>query len=221
MKKQAFWAELLGTYALVFFGTGAIIVDHISAGSISHLGVATAFGLVVTIMIYTFGSSSGAHINPAVSLSFFMEGIGIKNNRILIFYIFAQLLGGILASASLYFIFPNSPIMGQTNPSGTAFQSFILEFILTFFLMLVILMVSQKETTKPYTAIAVGGTVFLEALVMGPICGASMNPIRSIAPAIFANDLQHLWIYVIAPIAGAISAGYIWRTFQTNSPKAL
>lgn len=214
MKKQAFWAELLGTYALVFFGTGAIIIDTLSNGAISHLGIAIAFGLVVTAMIYAFGSSSGAHINPAVSISFAIEQIGIKNRLVLVKYIIAQILGGLLASGTLYLIFPNSPTMGQTNPSGGALQSFVLEFILTFFLMLVILLVSQKEETKAYTAIAVGGTVCLEALVAGPICGASMNPIRSIAPAILANDLAHIWIYILAPISGAILAVVTWRIFK-------
>ena len=214
MKKQAFWAELLGTYALVFFGTGAIIIDHISGGSISHLGIATAFGLVVTVMIYTFGAISGAHINPAVSISFFAERIGIQDRRTLFAYILAQLFGGLLASASLFLLFPDSTTMGQTNPSDTILQSFVLEFILSFFLMLVILFVSQTASSKPYTALVVGGTVFLEALVAGPICGASMNPVRSIAPAIFANDLDHLWLYILAPIAGTLAAGFCWRTFK-------
>jgi aquaporin NIP len=214
MKMQAFWAELLGTYALVFFGTGAIIIDTLSNGDISHLGIAVAFGLVVTAMIYAFGSSSGAHINPAVSISFAIEKIGIKNRFVLLRYIIAQTIGGLLASGSLYLIFPDSPTMGQTNPSGVALQSFVLEFILTFFLMLVILLVSQKEETKAYTAIAIGGTVCLEALVAGPICGASMNPIRSLAPAILANDFEHIWIYILAPILGAVLAGITWRIFK-------
>lgn len=214
MKKQAFWAELLGTYALVFFGTGAIIIDHISGGSISHLGIATAFGLVVTVMIYTFGAISGAHINPAVSISFFAERIGIQDRRTLFAYIVAQLFGGLLASASLFLLFPDSTTMGQTNPSDTILQSFVLEFILSFFLMLVILFVSQTASSRSYTALAVGGTVFLEALVAGPICGASMNPVRSIAPAIFTNDLDHLWLYILAPVAGTLTAGICWRTFK-------
>ena len=214
MKKQAFWAELLGTYALVFFGTGAIMIDQVSGGAISHLGIATAFGLVVTLMIYTFGSVSGAHINPAVSIAFYIEKIGLKSKGVLVWYIIAQLLGGLLASASLYLLFPDHLSMGQTNPSGTVEQSFFLEFILSFFLMLVILMISQSKENRSYTPVAVGGTVFLEALVAGPICGASMNPVRSLAPALFANDLSTIWLYLIAPVLGCVFAGLVWRYFS-------
>lgn len=214
MKHKAFWAEFLGTYALVFFGTGAIIINQVSNGSLGHLGIAAAFGIVVTVMIYSFGSISGAHINPAVSWAFYSVEKGIHSSKQLGVYMFAQLMGGLVASGSLFLLFPNSPTMGQTNPSGTIIQSFLLEIILTFFLMLVILLVSQNQKTKSYTAIAVGAIVFLEALVAGPICGASMNPVRSLAPALFAADLEHLWLYISAPIIGSLLAGRVWKLFN-------
>ena len=212
MKK--YWAELFGTYILIFVGTGAIMINEITGGEISHLGIGLSFGLVVMAMIYAIGDISGAHINPAVTIAFAIAKRFPKNQ--ILPYISFQLLGAILASASLYFIFPEANSMGETLPlKGNWEQSFMLEFILTFILMFVILNVSTGSKEKGITAaLAVGGVVAFEATFAGPICGASMNPARSIAPAIFSGDLTHLWLYVVATTLGAILAVYSCKLVQ-------
>ena len=214
MKK--YWAELLGTYILVFVGTGAIMINEITGGTVSHLGVGLSFGLVVMAMIYAIGDISGAHINPAVTIAFAIAKRFPKNQ--ILPYISFQLAGAILASASLYFIFPESNTMGETLPLKEDWiQSFMLEFILTFILMFVILNVSTGSKEKGITAaLAVGGVVAFEATFAGPISGASMNPARSIAPAIFSGDLTHLWLYVIATILGSILAVYSCKLIQSD-----
>ena len=192
MKK--YLAELLGTYALVFAGTGAIIINQESNGSITHVGIAITFGLVVMSMIYAFGNISGAHINPAVSIAFAIsKRFAIKE---LAPYIISQLAGALLASLTLRFLFPANQLLGATLPSGSIFQSFIMEFILTFFLMLVIINVaSGSKEQGMFAGIAIGSVVALEAMFAGPVCGASMNPARSMAPAIVSLHLESLWIY--------------------------
>jgi len=214
MKK--YWAELLGTYILVFVGTGAIMINEITGGEVSHLGVGLSFGLVVMAMIYAIGDISGAHINPAVTIAFAIAKRFPKNQ--ILPYISFQLAGAILASASLYFIFPESNTMGETLPLKEDWiQSFMLEFILTFILMFVILNVSTGSKEKGITAaLAVGGVVAFEATFAGPISGASMNPARSIAPAIFSGELTHLWLYVIATILGSILAVYSCKLIQSD-----
>ncbi|MFK8104420.1 MAG: MIP/aquaporin family protein [Saprospiraceae bacterium] len=213
MKK--YFSEALGTYALIFFGTGAVVVNQVTDGVVSHLGVAVSFGLVVMIMIYALGAISGAHINPAVSIGFALTDR--FDSKDLLPYIFAQLLGAILASITLRLLFPLAPSLGETIPNGSELQSFIFEFILTYFLMLVILLVSQNKSTTIYTPIAVGGTVLLEALFAGPICGASMNPARSFAPAIVSGNLTSLWLYLVAPILGAIVATWTWKALKEEA----
>ncbi len=203
MKK--YLSELIGTYGLVFFGTGAIVINDQAGGVITHLGVAIAFGLVVMAMIYAFGQISGAHINPAVTIAFWYSK-SFPGKEVLP-YIISQLTGGLLASATLWLVFPFHPTLGSTIPSDTALQSFILEVILTFFLMIVIINVSTgSKEIGVLAGIAIGATVLLEALVAGPITGASMNPVRSIAPAVFSGKLTHLWIYITAPVIGALLA---------------
>ena len=198
-------AEIVGTFALVFAGTGAIVIDHLTGGVITHLGVALTWGLIVMVLIYTFGDVSGAHFNPAVSI-----GFGIAGRfplRELIPYIGAQAAGALLASMTLRLLFPSCSTLGATLPNGSDLQSFILEVLLTLFLMLVILNVSHGAKEKGITAgIAIGATIGLEALFAGPICGASMNPIRSLAPALISGHLEHLWIYLAAPLVGAAIA---------------
>jgi aquaporin Z len=201
-------AELIGTYGLVFFGTGAIVVDELYGGIITHVGVSISFGIVVMAMIYSFGEFSGAHINPAVTIGFWVAGKFPA--KAVIPYLSAQIAGGILASATLYLLYPDHPDLGSTLPSGSALQSFVIEFILTFFLMLVILRVSHgSKETGTMAAIAIGGTVLIEALVGGPISGASMNPARSIGPGLVSTHVQSLWLYIAAPIVGAILAVWI------------
>ena len=207
MKKYI--AEVIGTYALVFCGPGAIVINDLTDGSMGHVGIAITFGLIVMAMIFSFGSLSGAHINPAVTIGFALTDRFKKSD--LFPYIMAQLAGALLAAATLKFLFPSHPNLGTTLPQGSEMQSFVLEIILTYFLMLVILFVGQNEETRPYTAIAVGGTVLLEAMFAGPICGASMNPARSIGPALVAGELTSLWLYIVAPVVGAVLATFTWK----------
>ncbi len=198
-------AEFLGTFALVFCGTGAITVNEITHGSITHAGVAISFGLIVMIMIYTLGDVSGAHMNPAVTLSF-----AIKKNfpwRLVPGYIISQLAGAFAASFILHFLFPDSVFLGATIPTGSAIQSFVLEIVLAFFLMLVILQVATGSKEQGLMAgITIGAVVLLEAMFAGPISGASMNPARSISPAVVSGQMQFLWIYLTAPFIGMIIA---------------
>ena len=210
-------AEALGTFALVFCGTGAIIIDQQTAGAVSHVGVAVTFGLIVMSMIYALGEISGAHINPAVSIAFAISGrLPVKS---LGMYIISQLAGATLASGLLKFLFPGSDLLGATIPAGSALQSFILELILTFFLMLVIVSVATGSKEQGlFAGIAIGSVVLLEAMFAGPVCGASMNPARSIAPAIVSGHLEFLWLYIIAPVLGASIAIATWN-FLKNKTK--
>ena len=203
--RRTFAAELLGTFVLVFAGTGAIVVDEVSGGRVTHVGVALVFGLVVMAMIQTFGDVSGAHMNPAVTLAFRVSGR--IPTRTALFYVVAQLLGALLASATLRALFAANEGLGGTRPSGTALQSFVLELLLSFFLMLVILAVSTGSKERGLMAsITIGAVVALEALFAGPICGASMNPARSLAPALVSQHLSDAWIYVLAPVLGMLLA---------------
>jgi aquaporin Z len=195
-------AEFFGTFALVFAGTGAIVIDEVSGGAVSHVGVALTFGLIVLAMIYTLGDISGAHLNPAVTLGFFaarrMPAVQVLP------YVVSQCSGAIGASLLLRFLFPTNASLGSTAPAGPALQSFVLEVILTAILMFVILGVSTGASEKGITAgIAIGAVIGLEALFAGPITGASMNPARSLAPALVSLNLTSLWIYLIAPVLGA------------------
>ena len=198
---------------MVFCGTGAIIINDVSQGAITHMGIAITFGLVVMAMIYAFGSTSGAHINPAVSIAFIFAGVFEKKR--LLPYITAQLIGAMGASILLKVLFIQHDSLGATLPQGSFGQSFVLEFVLTYILMLVILMVSQNEATAKFTGIVVGGVVLLEAMFAGPICGASMNPARSIGPALASGHITSLWIYIVAPVTGAIVATYTWLGLRT------
>lgn len=198
-------AESLGTFALIFAGTGAIIANEASHGAISHVGIALTFGLVVLAMIYTFGDISGAHLNPAVTIGFCIARRMSALEAIP--YIASQLVGALSASFLLRLLFPQNTLLGATLPAGSELQSFVFETILTFFLMLTILNVSTGAKEKGITAgIAVGSVIALEALFAGPICGASMNPARSFAPALFSGHIEHLWIYLVAPVLGAALA---------------
>ena len=195
-------AEFLGTFGLVFAGTGAIVINGASNGAITHVGISLTFGLIVLAMIYTVGDVSGAHLNPAVTMGFAVaRRFSWKETP---GYIGAQLAGAFAASGLLRFLFPADDKLGTTLPSGTAGQSFILETVLTFLLMLVILSVSTGSKEKGITAgIAIGAVIGLEAMFAGPICGASMNPARSLAPAVVSGHIQSLWIYLLAPVLGA------------------
>ena len=209
-------AELIGTYALVFCGTGAIIINQESNGAVTHVGIAITFGFIVMSMIYALGNISGAHLNPAVSIAFVLAGrFSIKE---LLPFIVSQSVGALLASLTLRYLFPANELLGATLPAGSVSQSFILEFLLTFFLMLVIINVATGSKEQGmFAGLAIGSVVLLEAMFAGPICGASMNPARSLAPAIVSGHLEHLWIYLVATTMGAIVAIPIWKYLSTNS----
>jgi aquaporin Z len=210
---RKFAAEMFGTFSLVFAGTGAIIINDASGGTVSHVGIAFTFGLIVLAMIYALGDASGCHLNPAVTLGFFVarrfEG------RWVVQYIVSQCLGAVLASFALRLMFPSHATLGATIPAGAALQSFVLEFILTLILMFVILSVSTGSKEKGVLAgVAVGSVIALEALFAGPISGASMNPARSLAPALVSLRLDSVWIYLTSPVLGACVSVLACRCVQ-------
>jgi aquaporin NIP len=208
MKK--YLAEFIGTFAIVFCGTGAIVINQESNGAISHMGIAITFGLIVMCMIYTFGEISGAQFNPAVTIAFTFAGKHDKKE--VLPYIGSQIAGAFLGSFILKLLFPLNQNLGATLPAGSQGQSFVLEIILTFLLMLVILHVSQgSKETGLFAGIVIGSTVLLEAMFAGPICGASMNPARSLSPAMVSGNIYDLWIYMLAPVLGAILAAFTWK----------
>lgn len=211
--RSVFVAETFGTFCLVFAGTGAAIIDGVSGGQISHVGVALVFGLVVTAMIYALGNVSGAHLNPAVTLGFAFAG------RLpwpqLAVYVPAQLLGAFAASGTLRILFGNVHHLGATLPAGPPLQSLVLEVVLTMILMTVILCVAIGHRESGIIAGgAIGAVVGLEAMFAGPICGASMNPARSLAPALVTGDLTALWVYFVGPVLGAVLAVLIFSQLR-------
>ncbi|MBI2723102.1 MAG: aquaporin [Bacteroidetes bacterium] len=211
MKK--YFAEFISTFILVFCGTGAIVINEISGGVITHSGIALTFGLVVLAMIYSIGDISGAHMNPAVTIAFALSKKFPWNN--VLPYCAAQITGALLASLILKLLFPFNQFLGSTLPQGSETQSFILEFLLTFILMFVIFNVSSGAKEKGISAgIAVASVVALAAMFAGPISGASMNPARSIAPAIISGHIQHLWLYIMAPVTGASVAFFIFKLIR-------
>lgn len=205
-------AEAIGTFALVFAGTGAVVVEA-QTGALGHVGVALTFGLVVMAAIYAVGEVSGAHINPAVTVAFWVSGR--FHGRRVAPYVLAQLGGALVASGLLRVLFPEAATLGATVPAGSPVQSLVLEAVLTFLLMFVILgvAVGAKEVGL-LAGVAIGGTVAFEALMGGPVSGASMNPARSLAPALVGGDLSLLavqWVYVAGPVAGALLAVAAYR----------
>jgi aquaporin Z len=215
--RRACVAEAIGTFALVFAGTGAIVVNDFSGGAVTHVGVALTFGLVVMAMIYAVGDVSGAHLNPAVTLGFWLSrrfpGRSVGP------YVLSQLAGALAASALLRIMFGARAALGATFPAGPAVQSLVMETVLTALLMFVILRVSTgSKELGTMAGIAIGGVVGLEAMFAGPVCGASMNPARSIAPALVAWQPHALWVYLVGPIVGAGLAVTAWR--MTSGPAA-
>jgi aquaporin NIP len=203
MMMKKWMAELLGTFALVFAGTGAIVINDTTGGAVSHVGIALTFGLIVLAMIYAVGDISGAHLNPAVTLGFWAASR--LQARLVLPFVLSQCVGALLASSLLRLLFPHHLRLGATRPAGPALQSFALEIVLAALLMFVILNVSTGAKEKGITAgIAIGAVIALEALFAGPISGASMNPARSLAPALVAFRFEGLWIYLAAPPLGAL-----------------
>jgi MIP family channel proteins len=205
-------AEGIGTFGLVFAGTGAIVINA-ETGALGHIGVAITFGLIIMAMIYATGHISGAHFNPAVTLAFaatrhlpWVLACG---------YWAAQLVGGICASLVLRALFGDVAHLGATLPRGSDSQSFVLEVVLTFFLMFVIISVAtDTRAVGQAAAIAIGGTVGLAAMFAGPISGASMNPARSLAPALVSWTWASQWIYVLAPTIGAVLGALAYQAIR-------
>ena len=201
-------SELIGTFCLVLVGPGAVVVG------LSNLGISIAFGSIVTLMILCFGKVSGAHINPAVSIAFYL----IEKEKRYLGYTLFQLIGGLLAGVVLLLLFPTSETYGETLPKIGVWESFALEVFITFILMLSILLIIKFESLI-LTAFVVGFVVFLAAYFAGPHTGASMNPARTFGPAVVSDQLNVLWIYFIAPVIGAVLAVFFLKLVRKNATK--
>ena len=208
-------AEFIGTFILVFAGSGAVMINDIT-GALGHTGVAMTFGFVIVALIYSFAHVSGAHFNPAVTIAFY--SMGEFNRKRVLPYISAQILGAISASITLFYLLQEDfnqlsevSYLGATLPYGSVAQSFGFEFLLAFILMLVISASAvHGKAIKDFTGIAIGFTVGLEAMFAGPITGASMNPARSSGPAVVSGHYEHLWLYIVATILGALLAALVF-----------
>ncbi len=212
-KINVYLSELFGTFFLVFIGCGAIVVNDLHGGELGHLGVSMSFGLIVMIAIYAVGNVSGAHLNPAVTLGFFFAK-RIRGREVIL-YIILQVVGAVLAAGMLKLMFAGHDSLGSTLPKAGVATAFIMETVLSFILMFVVLNVSTGHMEKGIMAgVAVGGTIMVEALVGGPISGASMNPARSIAPGLLSGQLQGIWIYLLAPILGTFLAAPLCSLIQ-------
>ena len=209
-------AEFIGTFVLIFAGTGAVMVNQISLGAVTHLGVSFVFGAVVAALIYTIGHISGAHLNPAVTLAFWR--CGLFGRRHVLPYMLAQVMGAIAASGLLLLSLGPVANLGATLPlNNNWMQSLILETVLTFILMFVILGAAvDPRSRREFGGLAIGLTVGVEAACMGPITGASMNPARSFGPAFMSGIWQHHWVYWVAPIVGAQLAVWVYRSLTNN-----
>ena len=198
-------SEFIGTFAMIFCGTGAMTINEVTGGDVTHVGIGITWRLIVMAMIYAFGEISGAHFNPAVSIAFaYAKKFSWKEVPK---YIFFQVAGAFAASLLLMWLFPKSELLGATIPSVDVWRAFVLELILTFFLMVVIINVSTgSKEIGMMAGIAIGSVVLLEALFAGPITNASMNPARSLAPNIVSGNIKGLWLYILAPIIGALLA---------------
>ncbi len=203
--RRKYISEIIGTFSMVFCGTGAMTINEITGGDVTHVGIAITWGLIVMAMIYAFGDISGAHFNPAVTIAFaYAKKFEWKEVPK---YIIAQCIGAIAASSILLFLFPESEFLGGTLPAFDDLRAFVLEILLTYFLMLVIINVSTgSKEVGMMAGISIGGVVLLEAMFAGPMTNASMNPARSLGPALLSGHWEHQWLYMIAPIIGAILA---------------
>jgi MIP family channel proteins len=203
-------AEFVGTFALVFAGCGAIMVNAKTEGALGQVGIAISFGLVIMAMIYALGHISGAHFNPAVTFAFALSR-HFPWPRTLAYWA-VQILGALAAAAILRGSLGDVADVGTTLPSGSQGQSFLWELVLTFFLMFAIMAVATyTRAAGEAAAIAIGGTVCLDAMFGGPVSGASMNPARSLGPALVSGELHALWLYILAPLTGATLGAFAYQ----------
>lgn len=208
MKK--YLSEALGTFILIFAGTGCVIVNTQTNGALGLPGIAAVWGLLIIALIYAFGDISGTHLNPVVTVAFAVDKR--FEWKEVPAYLGSQFTGALTGSLALHLLFPDDTRLGVTQPSGSESQAFIMELIMTFILMIVILRVSVGAKEKGITAgIAIGGTVWLLVLFGGPVCGTSLNPTRSLAPAIVTGNMNAIWVYLTAPFAGALSAVFVHK----------
>jgi MIP family channel proteins len=214
-------AEGLAAFALVFAGCGAIVANEVYADSLGSVGVSLAFGLVIMVMVYATGHLSGAHINPAVTLAF--TATRHFPARDAVAYIAAQLLGATLGALCLLAVWTDGPAsLGATVPSVGAGSAVLYEALLTAFLMFVIMAVAtDTRAVGAAAAIAIGGTVGLDALFGGPVTGASMNPARSFGPALASGEWHDIWIYVVGPVLGAGLGALAYQLVRGEARAAL
>lgn len=213
---KRYLSEYLATFILLFTGMGSVIVDQTMGEALGLPGIAAVWGLVIIALIYAFGDISGAHLNPAVTVAFAVDKR--FEWKEVPFFVIAQLAGALSASLLLKFLFPASDTLGITRPAGREVQSFILEVLMAFIIMMVILRVSVGAKEKGITAgIAIGATVWLLVLFGGPVSGTSLNPTRSLAPALVSGHFDSLWIYLTAPFIGMISAVYAHRVLHNEA----
>lgn len=208
-------AEFIGTFSLVTVGCGAIVIES-QTGSLTHVGVALSFGLVVMVMIAATGHISGAHLNPAVTLAFaFTRHFPL---RWVGGFLAAQFAGAVAGSIALGALFGFDTNLGGTHPSGSLIQSFLLEVLLTAALMFVITAVAtDTKAVGQLAAIMIGATVMVNALWGGPTSGASMNPARSFGPALINGNWEHQWLYLVAPIIGAALGALTYQLIREPS----
>ena len=211
-------AEAIGTFVLVFIGCGTVVANAEYGGALGLVGVALAFGLAVTAVIYSIGHLSGAHINPAVTLAFFVTRHLPWRNAA--FYVAAQFAGGLAAALSLRAMWPDSPgDLGATTYSVGAGTAFCYEALLTAILMFVVMAVAtDTRAIGAAAAIAVGATVALDILCGGAVTGASMNPARSLGPGVASGETAGLWLYLTAPIIGALLGAGAYQAVRGRVP---
>ena len=206
-------AEVFGTALLVFFGPGSAVISAYQDGAITLEGIAAANGVVIMVLIYSLGHISGAHFNPAVTIAFSL--FRHFQPRDVAPYIAAQCAGALLGALLLWALFGGAIESGVTGPSSTDAQSFGMEVVLTFALMFVIIAVAtDARAVGQAAAIAIGATVFIDVLIGGPISGGSMNPARSLGPAVVAGQLSGYWIYLLAPIIGAALGAFAYTSVR-------
>lgn len=211
---KRYLTEALGTFILIFVGTGCVVVNQQTSGALGLPGIATVWGLLIIALIYALGDISGTHLNPAVTVAFAVDKR--FEWKEVPAYVGSQFAGALAGSMALHVLFPDNTTLGVTEPSGSVVQAFVMELIMTFILMIVILRVSVGAKEKGITAgIAIGGTVWLLVLFGGPVCGTSLNPTRSLAPAIVAGNFNAIWLYLTAPFAGTLSAVLVHRILHT------